>query len=506
MSNTPEQSRAASPTFITPSIGSIDGAIESISSYLFRPEEEALQEDPPELREQQEEEELFYLSMTEGKSKTVLPGLPTGAWPYAPKDNPDPISINKAKKLLTAAFANVPCELPETGIHGHAWMIEDEKQWLKRDETEVVTAPKKPKRPKGKLTITEIRTYDDELKDHTLYGDLVRLGKAKLIEWFGDSVFRDLYVDQMLPIKVTPRDMFEHIAKTYANPRDNRAHMEKVQAEFQTPYDKKRPVEEYFKNLQDARDNAALLGQPYSDLQIMNRALREFDRQFPDDAYKSEKTWNEKDETERTWSAFKDYWKNEIHQWASKIKAPSKRANQAIVDTKLQDRYDELSTKMSTLEHQNNALVANALVARQSQHQQAFLADQRPSLSNDEISILTDLVASRVGLNASIPYTAPSPTIGGNNYNNSNASRYGDPQGTGPDRWKLKNKGRGLKFDKYCWSCGCNCTHYTRSCRDLSKEDRARYEDATCSNTMGGSTKYIERRNKYQKEFGFDGI
>ena len=92
-------------------------------------------------------------------------------------------------------------------------------------------------------------------------------------------------------------------------------------------------IEPTTKRLQDARTNAALLGEPYSDLQIMNRALREFDRQFPDDAYKSEKKWNEKDETERTWSAFKEYWKNEIHQWAAKIKGPSKRANQAVVDT-----------------------------------------------------------------------------------------------------------------------------------------------------------------------------
>ena len=191
--------------------------------------------------------------------------------------------------------------------------------------------------------------------------------------------------------------------------------------------------------------------------------------------------------------------------------------NQAIVDTKIQDRFDELSTKVSTLEHHNNALVANTLIARQSktQHallteqlQQALIADQHPPLSSDDISILTDLVASRAGLNANIPYNAPtiSTTIGGSNDNSSNASRYDDPRGSGPDRWKHKNKGRGLKFSKYCWKCGCNCTHYTHSCHDLSKEDRARYEDATCSNTMGGSTKYIERRDKYQKEFGFDGI
>ena len=50
--------------------------------------------------------------------------------------------------------------------------------------------------------------------------------------------------------------------------------------------------------------NTALLERPYTDIQTMSRALEDCDRQYPTDAYKDSKKWNEKPKTERTWSAF----------------------------------------------------------------------------------------------------------------------------------------------------------------------------------------------------------
>jgi hypothetical protein len=75
-----------------------------------------------------------------------------------------------------------------------------------------------------------------------------------------------------------------------------------------------------------------------------------------------------------------------------------------------------------------------------------------------------------------------------------------------PDYYKHLNDGKGLKFIKYCWKCGVNCTHWTRRCYELSEADRARYADANFDNTMGGNRKFLERKDKYQKDYGFDSL
>ena len=75
-----------------------------------------------------------------------------------------------------------------------------------------------------------------------------------------------------------------------------------------------------------------------------------------------------------------------------------------------------------------------------------------------------------------------------------------------PDCHKDVNEGKGLCWDKYCYKCGCNCTHVTRGCLGLTPEEKDRFKSATFENRMGGSSQYLTRRGKYQSEFNFDAI
>ena len=79
-------------------------------------------------------------------------------------------------------------------------------------------------------------------------------------------------------------------------------------------------------------------------------------------------------------------------------------------------------------------------------------------------------------------------------------------KGRSPAAYKHINGGKGKQFKRYCWKCGCNCTHSTQGCYELSEAQRQAFKDATFTNTMGGSTKFLERRDKYQKDYGFDSL
>lgn len=78
------------------------------------------------------------------RGSTELPPLRTDTWPYEGQ-KPNPINISKARKLLTAAYAAIPYELTEAGVHGHAWIIETDVEWKKRaDVTSTIATPTKP--------------------------------------------------------------------------------------------------------------------------------------------------------------------------------------------------------------------------------------------------------------------------------------------------------------------------------------------------------------------------
>ena len=451
------------------------------------------------------------------RSAAELPSLRTEKWPYSGR-TPNPISISKARKLLAAAYAAVPCEIEGTGVHGYAWMVESTTDWqLRRGVTATITPPVKPPKERD-YDVKKQMAYADNMEAYKLYHHLVQEGQVRLIEWFGKSMFVDMYENEMLPATTTPTDLLGHLTATYSQGRDNRRYMEQVEQSFNSPYDQKQPVEVYFMKLQEARANAELLHQPFTEQQTMNKALAQFEQYLGKDAFKAEKRWNDKPTDEHNWPAFKAFWKEEIHQWET-VNKSSKQANQVVSEQMhdLTKRFDSMQMDMSALQAENHSVHEqnNALMARQAHIHEALKAEQRRGGGDDTsiISSITDHMTSMerrlaTGLNAHQSFSNHT----GSTQTTADSSKP-SPQHLlqtakqrAPDAYKHLNSGRGKLFGRYCWLCGCNCTHSTRGCYELNDDQKQRYKDATFTNTMNGSTKFLDRRDRYQKDFNFDSL
>ena len=466
-------------------------------------------------RLQAESGAIAAMMMLSPQSNAPLPKLTWDErWPHKGK-KPSPITIGTARKLLTAEFAKISCDLDEAGVHGYAWIAETDEAWLKRDDVRVIVPPKKPKRM-TEFTLQGVAKHQQQLNDYTRYNHLVQAGKSKLIEWFGKEMFLDLYVDGLLPITTTPKELLAHLEKTYSKSRDRRRYMKEVDEAFYTSYNPNGKVEAYFMKMQDAMRNAELLDRPFSMEQAMAQAVSEFEAHYGTDASKAEAKWDEKDEAEQTWEKFKEYWKDYIHQWETygEVKKKAKKyANQTVIDTQdqdiatLKDDLDALRMETQSMREANQALVQHFDFHR------AYQASSDQSVgTRDDVSAITEYLSSfekrmtdKINQSMSTP-SSTSMTSSGMSSSPSKEERIHTVRNRDPKEYKHLNDGKGKQFNSYCHHCGCNCTHWTRKCFFLSRADRQKYKDADFENTMGGSTKFLDRRGKYQNEFQFDSL
>ena len=466
----------------------IEEAIDHISAYKF----------DPHLGEDTEQDEsiaaalMMFSPTTNGAIE--LPKLRTEHWPHGGK-RPNPITIGMAKKILGAAYAEVPCELEAAGDHGYAWIIEDEKEWLARNGVTMISVPAKPKEVM-EFNMKAQWEFAVKTKRYNIYKHLVLEGRRKIMEWFGQEMFYDLFVNEALPPHVTPKDLLGHIASIYATPNANRICMEQVEDRVNEAYDTKKPVEAYFKQLQSARVDAKTLGIDYTDRQIMNKALKQFELRYGRDSYKAEKKWNERSEEERTWADFKSYWKEQIQQWDVYAGRDKRKQAHSVVDIEsIMENVSALRAETESLKETNESLSQQLNFHHTMQAEQS-MSSRRPS--DDTISTLTDQIAGtlerRLGLTSTDGTT---PT---------REERLHIARNREPRNYRNFNGGKGKRYSSYCWKCGCNCTHWTKRCLELTSNERKKYREADFDNLMGGSTKNLDRQGKYQADFGFDGL
>ena len=490
-----DASHAISEGRVTPPV--INDAIAEIENFEFNPSlgEYTSAAD----RERIEEEAIATaLIMFSPTAAVELPKLRTDTWHYGEKE-PNPISIGTARKLLATAYAEIPCELEAAGDHGYAWIIEPEATWTARGGVQPISAPTKPKEVTG-FDMRAQWEYSVKSKRYTMYKHLAQEGRTKIMEWFGKAMFHDLFKNDALPPTVTPSDLLAHIEATYATPSANRICMEEVEDKINGRYDTKQAVEAYFMQLQDARTHAKLLGVSYTDQQIMNKALKQFELRYEKDAYKAEKKWNERDAKAKTWSHFKKYWKEEVHQWnVYAARSKKKQAHHAVDVESIMENVSALRAEAVSLKEYNANLTEqlnfhNAMQAERS-------SSGNHNAREDDISTITNHLEGWLGkklANITVPTTPSSITT--------REERLHTATNRSPRDFRTYNDGKGKRFTSYCWKCGCNCTHWTKRCLELSGNDRKKYRDADFDNRMGGSTKYLERQGKYQKDYDFDSL
>ena len=130
-------------------------------------------EDPSSSRNKEEANAAaLALMMFSPRAATELPALRTADWPYEGQ-KPNPISISKARKLLAAAYAAVPCELKGAGVHGHAWIIETKEQWTTRSGASMIAMPTKPEKETD-YDVKKQLQYADNMETYRLYNHLMQ--------------------------------------------------------------------------------------------------------------------------------------------------------------------------------------------------------------------------------------------------------------------------------------------------------------------------------------------
>jgi hypothetical protein len=352
--------------------------------------------------------------------------------------------------------------------------------------------------------------YAERMELFRLYSHLVQEGQEKLVDWFGREMFVDLHAEGALPTTTAPREMLDHLADTYAQASDCRRYLEAVEVAFNAKFAKSQTVEQYFAALQEARDDAKLLGQPFSQTQVENKAIKQFVARFGKDAIKAEAKWHKLDSAERnTWAKFKVYWKNEIKQWTV-MRDADKQAHQVFVAPQV----DALAVQLRSLQDDMTALQADnrsyheensALMAREVEFRQALQAEHAYRQHTGHMNGNTGQQQQRfTGFEQRTMYDGSHG--GGAASSNQSLGGTSATSEITAGSYRDHNDGKGLQFKKYCWKCGLNTRHWTRQCPHLSKAERTTYRNATMENMMGGSTKFTERRGKWQRDFNFDSL
>ena len=492
-------------------IPAIDAAINDIANFEFNPGSVGstatpLASAPPLMANNHQ-----YVMFSPPPPPRTLEPLETETWPFPKNTSPNPISINRAREILAAAYAEIDCELPGADVHGHAWMVENKAEWNARSGTSDVSIPTRPALCTDYADGLAQATYHRKKDLHRVYMHMAQEGKKQLIAWFGKSMFVDLHVNKALPTYMTPRAMLEHLEGTYAKPRHYRQHMAIVQKEFEAAFNHKKPVENYFLQLQECQDDSRLLRRPFTDEQVMDKAMEQFVARYGNDARKAETRWNraiDKGTYKEEWKDFKQFWKEEIHDFATISGAETHNATQ--ID-ELTARMETMSVHMAHMEAENRNYRNQSAEAHSAQQfRDALKADFiRREPRDDEMSALTGVISelsSRVDRLSHSTSTDQTTDTSGTNGASRRRELLANAKARAPDSYKIMNDGKGRQFKWYCFHCGCNCTHSTKGCYEMTDEDKAKYKHATVKNTLGGSTKFLDRYCKYQSEFGFDSL
>ena len=498
----------------------LKSAIEELASYEFNPdlENQALKTAMSDF----ETAKAFALLLSSNQdSSSKLPEkLETGEWPYKNK-TPDPVNIAKAVELLANAYRRIDCDLPGAASHGYAWIIEDEAKWKLRKGTSDVEVPERPARVREYNMKAQFE-YREKLRDYERYKTLAKQGVKKILEWFGKSVFYDLFErgTNELPPDITPRKLIEHLKEAYGDESKERECVEAaIKVIQETAFNPKSryPVEECCLTMKEAQMEIELLGRPYDDRLLMDAAIGFFRAHYPlKDIQKAEARWYQ--ETTRTWEAFGTFWKKEIRL----IRAYSSKKKYAN-EIEIEDKLEEIVRENEQLKQQQFYEYSRRLQEEAEAHSAHTAYDARPPPANDEqsiVSAMTSVTTDMKSILQEMRQMNANSKSSSNANSNSKATTTTAPTSTGdrnremlqiaknrdPKDYKHLNNGNGKYFESYCWKCGVNTSHWTRGCRELSHGDRQKYRAATHLNTMGGSTKYIERWGKSQKDYNFDSL
>ena len=233
----------------------------------------------------------------------------------------------------------------------------------------------------------------------------MKQGKESILEWFGEGVFWNLKREGTITECITPKIMLDHLIKTYARADEFRECFNTSKTAFERPFNAREGIHDYFMKMQDAMDEAALLGRPFSDAHAMDQAINQFINFDDDETKKAEKRWIEKNPPhERTWATFQDWWTVEMQRQLKKSKS-KKEAHEALLE--------HVSTVEAQMAVQHQAYQAELQSIQFQQALQASTPGSQQSIVDDSTvsDLTTEFQNMKMAFNSMIRDPGVCPTL-----------------------------------------------------------------------------------------------
>jgi hypothetical protein len=332
-----------------------------------------------------------------------------------------------------------------------------------------------------------LEVHKTKIRAHEKYKEAEAAAKKMLMHAFKEHHFLELQDDNGDVIGYTARELFEHLIDQYVQPEDVADQVTELHKQLEQSYDPTEEPQVYYKAVQDAKLTLESLNQTIDEETLIRHGLNQFKEHI--DMRYDIKAWKKLDRADKTWKKFKSHFTKAINDNRNDMgtlkqlgiaNAVKEQVNQNKENQQLlAQATDEANDKIEQLEKQQAQLYA-ALMAKQPQPQPQPLQDNTAATIKALMDKINRLEAG-----------------GGNTKRGGGSIRQGS--GKRHKGWLLPNGKDGTRNtrrwdnDNYCWTCGFDIKHTSRTCEYI-KEPENHQKEATATNIMGGSTRNLHLR------------
>ena len=191
--------------------------------------------------------------------------------------NPTIGSILTAQNQIAAILTDYPCEAPESGAYGHAFLIYSAAVWMTKNGIVDPVTINKPAAYTG-TTHASRYIYADELSRYEEM-ERHRKGTIRMIKYiFPEPVFLDLCDDQGQIVGKLPQDLIQHLQDTFCDDEEKEEEILKQYQSMRVSYDPADFIQIYYKALQDARTILVTLQETINDKILIRQAIDQFNK------------------------------------------------------------------------------------------------------------------------------------------------------------------------------------------------------------------------------------
>ena len=250
-------------------------------------------------------------------------------------NNPTIRNILRAQNQIAAILTNYPCEAPESGAYGHAFLIYSDAIWKTKNGIADTVTIKKP----AVYTCTAHASRYIYAEELSLFEEMEKhqKGAIHMIKYiFLEPVFLDLCDDQRQIDGKSLQDIIQHLHDTFCDDEEKEKEILKQYKAMHVAYNPSEFIQIYYKALQDSRTILIALKEIINDKIFIRQAIDQFNKRI--DLNEAVDDWKKTTAPNKTWKNFK------IH-FAKAITKEQKRAG-TLKDIGIANEVQELVSKV----------------------------------------------------------------------------------------------------------------------------------------------------------------